>query len=90
MVNEFEYVEKWQVFARTWWEYWTNGAWFLTTWPHLHFETFKEKEYVDPLTILDLSYMKFQKKYLIDIKMKYYLDFKKRKWYSYKKSLIKF
>jgi len=85
MVNEFEYVEKWQVFARTWWEYWTNGAWFLTTWPHLHFETFKEKEYVDPLTILDLSYMKFQK--IPDrYKVKYYLDFKKRKWYSYKKA----
>jgi hypothetical protein len=83
MVNEFDYIEKWQVFAKTWWEFWTNGAWFLTTWPHLHFEVFREEEYIDPLTVLDLSYIKFQK--LPDhYKSKYYIDFQNRKGYSYK------
>lgn len=83
LVDEFEYVEKWQVFARSWWEYWTNWAWFLTTWPHLHFEVFKDKEYIDPLLLMDLTYMKFQK-IPENYKIKYYVDFEKKRWYSYK------
>lgn len=83
LVWEFDYVKKWEVFAQSWWEFWTLWAWFLTTWPHLHFEVFKNKEYIDPFTVLDLSYIEFTKlneKY----KYKFYNDFKLRRWYEYK------
>jgi murein DD-endopeptidase MepM/ murein hydrolase activator NlpD len=84
LVKEFDFVKKWEVFAQTWWEFWTLWAWFLTTWPHLHFEVFKDKEYIDPFTVLDLSYIQFTKlpdKY----EFKFYSDFKKRRWYEFKK-----
>lgn len=81
-VTQYEYVEKWQVFAKTWGEYGTMWAWYVTTWPHLHFEVFKDKEYIDPFSVLDLSYIKYQSlpsKY----RDKYYLDFKTKNWYNY-------
>jgi len=81
-VEKFDYIKKWEVFAKTWGEFWTAWAWFLTTWPHLHFEVFKEKEYIDPLSLLDLSYIKYSKlneKY----KYKYSVDFKNKRWYEY-------
>lgn len=82
MVEQYEFVEKWQVFAKSGWEYWTYWAWYVTTWPHLHFEVFKDKEYIDPFSVLDLSYIKYQSlpsKY----REKYYLDFKAKNWYNY-------
>ncbi len=83
LVEEFDYVKAWEVFAQTGWEFGTLWAWFLTTWPHLHFEIFKDKEYIDPFSVLDLSYIKYSKlpqKYQI----KFYSDFKERRWYEYK------
>lgn len=82
LVDKFDYVEKWEVFARTGWEYWTAWAWYLTTWPHLHFEVFKDEEYIDPLNVLDLSYIKFQK-IPEQYQKKYYADFELKNWYSY-------
>ncbi len=82
-VEEFEYVKKWQIFAQSWWEFGTLWAWYLSTWPHLHFEVFKDKEYVDPLSVLNLSYIQYEKlpeKY----RFKYYNDFKEKKWYEFK------
>ncbi len=81
-VEKFQYVKAWETFAKTWWEFWTAWAGFLTTWPHLHLEVFKAKEYLDPLSVLDLSYIKYSKlheKY----KFKFSQDFKKRRWYEY-------
>lgn len=83
MVDEYEYVEKWQIFAKTWWEYGTRWAWYITTWPHLHFEIFKDKKYIDPLTVLDLSYLNYRNLPDETSKIKYLFDFKKRKWYNY-------
>lgn len=82
LVWEFDFVKKWEVFAQTWWEFWTLWAWYLSTWPHLHFEVFKDKQYLDPFTVLDLSYIQFTKipdKY----EFKFYADFKKRRWYDF-------
>jgi murein DD-endopeptidase MepM/ murein hydrolase activator NlpD len=82
LVKEFDFVKKWEVFAQTWWEFWTLWAWFMTTWPHLHFEVFKDREYIDPLTVLDLSHIQFSRlpeKY----EFKFYRDFKDRRWYEF-------
>jgi len=84
LVKEFDFVKKWEVFAQTWWEFWTLWAWFMSTWPHLHFEVFKDKKYIDPFSVLDLSYIQFTKipdKY----EFKFYSDFKNRRWYDFKK-----
>lgn len=83
LVDEYDYVSKWQLIAKTWWEYWTNWAWYITTWPHLHFEVYKDKVYVDPLNYLSLAelpYKYLDKKY----NLKYMVDFKEKKWYDYK------
>ena len=83
-VKLYQYVEAWEVIWKTGWEYGTNWAGFLSTWPHLHFEVFKNKQYIDPLDVLDLSYLKYTSlpstpaKY----KIKYLSDFKTRRWYD--------
>lgn len=82
LVKELDFVKKWEIFAESWWEYWTNWAGFMTTWPHMHMEVFRDKEPVDPLNYLDVSYLRFSElpqKY----KFKFYVDFKDRKWYDY-------
>lgn len=81
-VKQYDYVKEWEVFAKSWGEFGTKWAWLLSTWPHLHFETFQNKDYVDPLEFLDTSYLTFSEipeKY----KYKFYNDFKVRKWYEY-------
>lgn len=83
LVKEYDYVSKWQIIAKTGWEYWTNWAWYVTTWPHLHFEIYKDQKYVDPLSLLSLAelpYKYLDKKY----NLKYMIDFKLAKWYDYK------
>ena len=83
LVDELDFVKAWDIFAKTWWEYWTTWAWIMTTWPHLHFEVFRDKQYVDPINFLDISILPFEfipSKY----EFKFYSDFKDRKWYEYK------
>lgn len=83
-VKKYQYVEKWEIIWKTWWEKWTLWAGFLSSWPHLHFEVFKDKQYIDPLSVMDLSFLKYSSlpssppKY----KLKYLTDFKDRKWYE--------
>lgn len=83
LVEPYEYVEVWQTIAKSGWELWTNWAWFMTTWPHLHFEVFQDKIYVDPLLYLDTSYIKYET-LLSKYKIKYFNDFRERKWYEFK------
>ncbi len=83
-VKQYDFVNKWQAFAKTWWEYGTNWAWYYSTWPHLHFWVFKDKKYVDPLNYLDISYFSLESlpdKY----RYKFYFDFKNRAWFEYKR-----
>jgi len=82
-VDQYDFVKRWEVIALSWWEYGTNGAWVLSTWPHLHFAVYEDKEYADPLEYLDTSYIRFNElpeRYTF----KYYSDFRSRKWYEYK------
>ncbi len=82
LVRQYDYVKEWEIFAKSWWEYGTKWAWLLSTWPHLHFEVFQNKDFVDPLEFLDTSHITFNElpeKY----KYKFYNDFKMRKWYEY-------
>ncbi len=81
-VEQFDFIKKWQVFAMSGGEYGTPGAWYLTTGPHLHFELYRDEQYVDPLNFLDISILSLEsldEKY----RYKYYNDFKARKWYEY-------
>lgn len=55
LVNQYDFIKAWEVFARSGWELGTNGAGLMTTGPHLHFEVFKDRVYVDPLNHLDLT-----------------------------------
>jgi hypothetical protein len=55
----------------------------MTTWPHLHFEVYLDKNHVDPLNYLSLYNLKF--KFLPEkYKFKYYNDFKEKLWYEFK------
>lgn len=54
-VDKFDYIKAWEVFAKSWWEFGTNWAWPMTSWPHLHMELFKDKQVVDPLDYMDLT-----------------------------------
>lgn len=55
MVGQYDFVKSGEVFARTGWEFGTNGAWLMTTGPHLHMEVYKNNEVQDPLEFLDLT-----------------------------------
>ena len=84
-VGTSDFVKKWEVFAKTGWQYWTVWAWVLSTWAHLHFEVFSDKEYEDPLKYLDISYLNFSslpEKY----RFKYLADFKERKWVAFQEN----
>ncbi|MDD3145035.1 MAG: peptidoglycan DD-metalloendopeptidase family protein [Candidatus Gracilibacteria bacterium] len=82
LVEQYDYVEKGQIIAKSGGEYGTFGAGYVTTGPHLHFEVFKDKQYIDPFSVLDLSYIKYQglpSKY----RDKYNEDYKYKNGYDY-------
>lgn len=79
LVQPFEYIQAWQVFAKSWWAPWTPWAWPMTSWAHLHFELYKDRQSVDPLRFLDVTQMRFENldlkyryKYIEDLKLKYW------------------
>lgn len=78
-VNQFDYVNAWEVFAKSWWAPWTPGAWPMTSWAHLHFEVYKDRQNVDPLRYMDVTHLnfddlitKYRYKYIEDLKLKYW------------------
>jgi len=81
-MGKYDFVKRGEVFAISWWTPGTIGAGYLSTWAHLHFETYFEKELTDPLQFLDLSVLSIgniPKKYVY----KYHGDFKASKWYEF-------
>lgn len=84
-VQPFDFVRKWQIFAKTGWEYGVKWSWLMTTGPHLHFEVFQNETSLDPFNSLDLSYVNYSNlpdKYTL----KFETDFRIRKWYEYSKA----
>ena len=78
----YDFVERGQVIALSWWQFWTLGAGLLTTWPHLHFEVFENQEYRDPLEYLNISYLQYREipeRY----EFKFRSDFRTRMWYDF-------
>lgn len=83
LVNQYDIVKAWDIIAKTGWGYGTNWAWYMTTWPHLHFQVFRDKERRDPLEYLNISILNYESlasKY----RLKYFTDYKERTWKEYR------
>ncbi|MDD2566072.1 MAG: peptidoglycan DD-metalloendopeptidase family protein [Candidatus Gracilibacteria bacterium] len=77
-VNQFDFVEAGQVFAKSGGAPGTPGAGPMTSGPHLHYEVFKDRKNVDPLNYMDTTHLSFDKlttkyryKYIEDLKIKF-------------------
>ncbi len=71
-VKPGQFVKRWQIIWISGGIPWTRWAWFLSEWPHLHFEVIKNWQWVDPLKYLDLSIIDFSYKKLPE---KYWLKY---------------
>lgn len=90
LFKQYDFIKAGTVFARSGGEVGTNGAGLMTTGPHLHFEVYKDKEYVDPLNYLDLTVLSEERvppvqKYAY----KYINDYKERFGEEYSGDLLK-
>lgn len=84
LFKKYDIIKAWQVFARSWWEFGTNWAWIMTTWPHLHFEVWKDKKSSDPLEYLDLTKIPFDKlPNVVSYLNKYNRDYEEKYGYEY-------
>lgn len=73
-VKPYQFVRQWEIIAKSGGMPWTPGAGPATSWPHLHFEVWKNKEVSDPLrflTLTDIDYKTlpalYQTKFLADM-----------------------
>jgi len=73
-VKKWDIVQRWQLIAVSWWQKNTRWAWKLSTWPHLHFEVYKNWQLIDPLSALDLSVYKNKKDVPLEWQLKYIKD----------------
>lgn len=55
LVKEWDIVRRWQLIGYSGWEPGTKWAGFISKWPNLTFAIAKDGEFIDPLTVLDLS-----------------------------------
>lgn len=87
LVKQWDIVKRWQIIALSWWEKWTRWAWKMSTWPHLHFELYKNWQHIDPFSVLDLSVYKDKSEVPEKWQLKYIKDSLTRKidisWIKY-------
>lgn len=84
LVEKYDYISAWDIFAKTGGTFWTPWAWYVSTGPHLHFEILRDKIHVDPLKYMDLSYLNFKtlpEAYRLD----FFIDYKQRTGSEYEK-----
>ena len=55
VVEKWDVVRRWQLIWFSWWEPWTQWAWFTSAGPNLTFIVYKDGIALDPLQFLDLS-----------------------------------
>lgn len=78
-VKKYDFVKRWEVFAKSGWAKWSIWAGPATSGPHLHFEVIKDWNFVDPLYYLNLTelgsdnlpHSKYIEKYTSDYKGNY-------------------
>ncbi len=58
VVGQWQYVSRWQLLGISWWEPGTKWAWFLSAWPRLHRELYKDAVPVSIFEHTDLSSVK--------------------------------
>ena len=74
-VEQWDYVKRGQVIAKSWWEAWTQWAWFISKGANLTFSLFKDGVAIDPLTVLDLSVVQDRETVLPEeYRLKYFND----------------
>ena len=62
-------------YAKSWWEAWTQWAWFISKGANLTFSLFKDGVAIDPLTVLDLSVVQDRETVLPEeYRLKYFND----------------
>jgi len=74
LVKPWQIVKRWQIIALSWWKKWTRWAGKMSTWPHLHFELYKNGQHIDPLSVLDLSVYPSKKYVPLKWQIKYMKD----------------
>lgn len=74
LVTEHQFVEAWEIIAKSGGMPGTPWAWPMTTWPHLHFEVWKDRKAIDPLrylSLVDIDYSslpsRYEDKFISDI-----------------------
>ncbi len=77
-VQKFDFVEAGQIIGRSGGAPGTVGAGVMSSGPHLHFELWLDREAVDPLRYLDVTYLryetltnKFKYKFIADLRLRY-------------------
>jgi len=55
LVKKWQIVKRWEIIALSGWTKWTRWAGKMSTWPHLHFELYKNWQHIDPFSVMDLS-----------------------------------
>jgi len=78
-VKPWDVVQRWQLIAASWWTKGTRWSWKFSTWPHLHFEVYKNWQHIDPLSALDLSVYKKKSEVPKKWQLKYIKDSLTRK-----------
>lgn len=58
IVSQWQYVNRWQLLGISWWEPGTKWAWFLSSWPRIHRELYKDATPVSIFEHTDLSSVK--------------------------------